>query len=62
MIKPTRTIILDNDILEILHNEFLAKKPYLIRMINFNNESYEIRADEDDLYRLYDILGKILSE
>lgn len=43
------TITYKDDIIEILHNENLDKKPYLLRFFNFHNERYEIRMDEDDL-------------
>lgn len=58
----SKILILEDDILEILHNDLLSNKPYLIRMTNFSNEVYEIRADEDDLVRLREILEKVLDE
>jgi hypothetical protein len=58
----SKILILEDDILEILHNDLLSKKPYLIRMTNFSNEFYELRADEDDLSRLYEILRNLLNE
>jgi len=58
----SKILILEDDILEIFHNDLLSNKPYLIRMTNFSNEVYEIRADKDDLVRLREILEKVLDE
>lgn len=57
-----RTIVLEKDIIEILYNENLKKKPYLLRFINYDNESYEIRADENDLRELTTIINDIFME
>ena len=54
------TILLENDIIEILYNENLSKNPYLIRLINFNNERYEIRASQEDLEELSAIIDDII--
>lgn len=54
-----KTIILENDIIEILYNKNLTNKPYLLRLINYNNELYEMRADADDLKKLRDIISDI---
>lgn len=58
----SKILIFEDDILEIFHNDLLSNKPYLIRMTNFSNEVYEIRADEDDLARLHEMLEKVLDE
>lgn len=57
-----RTIVLERDIIEILYNENLKKKPYLLRFINYNNELYEMRADENDLRELTTIINDIFLE
>ena len=54
-----KTIVLEHDIVEILYNENLSKKPYLFRLVNYNNELYEMRADENDLKELRDIINDI---
>jgi hypothetical protein len=54
-----KTIILENDIIEILYNKNLTNKPYLLRLVNYNNELYEMRADADDLKKLRDIISDI---
>lgn len=56
-----KTIILENDIIEILYNKNLTNKPYLLRLISYNNELYEMRADADDLKKLRDIINDIFS-
>lgn len=58
----SKILIFEDDVLEIFYNELLSKKPYLIRMTNFSNEVYELRADEEDLSRLYKILEKVLDD
>lgn len=54
-----KTIVLENDIVEILYNENLSRKPYLLRLVNYNNELYEMRADENDLKELSSIINDI---
>ena len=56
------TIILDNDVIEILHNQHLSKNPYLIRLTNYDGERYSIRANHKDLEQLSDIIDKALGE
>ena len=58
----SKILILEDDILEIIHNTTLSKKPYLIRMINSSNDFYEIRADIDDISHLYHILDGVIGE
>lgn len=57
-----RTIVLEKDIIEILYNEHLKNKPYLLRFINYNNELYEMRADENELKELSAIIDDIFAE
>lgn len=54
-----KTIVLEHDIVEILYNENLSRQPYLFRLVNYNNELYEMRADENDLKELRDIINDI---
>ena len=60
--KKLNLIILDDDVIEILHNENLTKNPYLIRLYNYANEKYEIRASEDDLKEFAKIINDLLLE
>lgn len=60
--KKLNLIILDDDVIEILHNENLTKNPYLIRMYNYSNEKYEIRVSEDDLKEFAKIINDLLIE
>lgn len=57
-----KTIVLEHDIVEILYNENLSRKPYLFRLVNYNNELYEMRADDNDLKELRDIINTIFIE
>lgn len=57
-----KTIVLENDVIEILYNKNLKRKPYLLRLVNYNHELYEMRADENDLKELSLILENIVSE
>lgn len=49
------TIDLTDDVVEVLYNENL-KKPYMIRLTNFNNERYEMVLDRKDIEHLADFL------
>ena len=60
--KKLNLIILDDDVIEILHNENLTKNPYWIRLYNYANEKYEIRASEDDLKEFAKIINDLLLE
>lgn len=54
-----QTILLEDDIIDIFYNENLSSKPYLIRLYNYHEESYEIRADRSDLEELTTILSLV---
>lgn len=60
MSNKIQTIVLEDDIIEILHNHSLSKNPYLIRFTNYHNMTYEIRANENDIRELSEILNKIV--
>lgn len=52
-----RTIILEYDLIEVHHNPNLKKKPYLVRIFNYNNnDPQELRIDENELKQLHKIL------
>jgi hypothetical protein len=52
-----RTIELEYDLIEIHHNKNLKKKPYLVRVYNYNDsDPNELRLEEKDLKNLYAIL------
>jgi hypothetical protein len=57
-----QTIILDDNIIEILYNENLSKNPYLIRFFNYDNQTYEMRASEQELKQLSEILKNACSQ
>lgn len=54
--------MLEECVIEILYNEFLSKKPYLIRMANFEYGHYEFRADKDDLEKLLQLINEVDQE
>jgi hypothetical protein len=56
----TETLDLTNDIVEILHNPMLKYRPFLLRLINFNNEKYELRLDYGSLQELVNLLSNAL--
>lgn len=62
MNKPNNMIVLDQDAVEILANENLLYKPYLLRLTNYNNERYEMRLSGDDLKVLADFLNQFVEE
>lgn len=52
-----RNIELEYDLIEIHHNKILKKKPYLVRVYNYNDpDPNELRLEEKDLKDLYVIL------
>lgn len=59
MSNKLQTIILEDDIIEIFYNTNLSSKPYLIRLSNYHNMVYEIRADHSDIDELSTILSLI---
>lgn len=60
MSNKIQTIVLEDDIIEIFYNSTLSKNPYLIRLINYHNMRYELRASENDIQELATILNKIV--
>lgn len=59
MSNKLQTIILEDDIIEIFYNASLSNKPYLIRLSNYDNAVYEIRADYSDIDELSTVLSLI---
>lgn len=57
-----QTIIWEDDIIEIFYNANLANKPYLIRLSNYDNVVYEIRADNSDINELSTVLSLIVNQ
>ena len=51
-----RVIELEYDLIEIHHNTLLKKKPYLVRIYNWNNEPEELRLEQNEIDNLYNIL------
>ena len=62
MNRNPNIIVLDQDAVEILANENLLYKPYLLRLTNYNNERYEMRLSGDDLKVLADFLNQFVEE
>ena len=60
METKSKLIVLDQDAVEILANENLLYKPYLLRLTNYGNERYEMRLSGDDLKVLTDFLNNYL--
>lgn len=49
--------MLEFDLIEVHHNPNLKKKPYLVRVFNYNNnDPHELRLEESELKNLYKIL------
>jgi hypothetical protein len=58
-----RTIQLEYDLIEIHYNPILKKKPYLVKIYNWNNdEPEELRLEENELNNLYLMLNLILKQ
>jgi hypothetical protein len=61
MSNKLQTIILEDDIIEIFYNVNLSNKPYLIRLSNYDNVVYEIRANHSDIDELSTVLSLIFN-
>ena len=59
MSNRIQTILLEDDIIEIFFNANLSKKPYLIRLSNYDGMVYEIRATNSDIEELSTVLSLI---
>jgi hypothetical protein len=62
MNNKSERIVLDQDAAEILVNENLLYKPYLLRLTNYNHERYEMRLSGDDLKVLADFIYETIRE
>jgi hypothetical protein len=62
MNNKSERIVLDQDAAEILVNENLLYKPYLLRLTNYNHERYEMRLSGDDLKVLADFLNQFVED
>jgi hypothetical protein len=52
-----RVIELEYDLIEIHYNSLLQKKPYLVRIFNWNHsEPEELRLEANEIDNLYNIL------
>lgn len=56
------TLDLSNDMVDILHNPLLSHRPYLLRLTNFSNETYELRLDFGQINELYNFLGGYIKD
>lgn len=50
------TIGLSDDMVELLYNDNLRNKPYMVRLTNFSNERYEMVLSRKDMEHLADFL------
>lgn len=55
----TTYILTENDIIEILHNDLLKDRPYLIRFYNYDGEKYETRMNKEDIDFFIELLKDI---
>jgi hypothetical protein len=52
-----RTLNLEYDVIDIHYNELLKNKPYLVRVFSYNNtDPRELRLNEEEIDKLYQIL------
>lgn len=52
-------ILTNNDIVEILYNDMLKDRPYLLRFYNYHGEKYEIRMNQSDIDQFVEILTEL---
>jgi hypothetical protein len=53
---------LEDGLIEILHNPNITNNCYLIRLMNYSNERYEMRLSGDDLKGLADFIYRYLEK
>lgn len=58
MIK-THTIVLSDDTIELMYNDILSSRQYLIRLTGWNNY-YDIRISKDELQDLANNILKLI--
>jgi hypothetical protein len=51
-----RIIELEYDLIEIHYNRILKKRPYLVRIFNYDNEPEELRLEQNEIDNLYNVL------
>lgn len=51
-----RTIELEYDLIEIHYNPMLTKRPYLVRVFNWDKEPEELRLEKEQVDNLYQTL------
>jgi hypothetical protein len=52
-----RTLNLEYDVIDIHYNQLLKNKPYLVRVFSYNNtDPSELRLNEEEIDKLYQIL------
>lgn len=56
----TQYIVLEDNVISIMYNDILKKKPFLIRFNNYNNETYEIRVEKKDIEKLINELDILI--
>lgn len=57
----SKHIIFDDDVIEIMRNDFITNKCFLIRLAGWNN-TYEMRASEEELRQLSECLISFIKE
>lgn len=60
-IMRIETIGLSDDMVELLYNNNLRNKPYMVRLTNFSNEQYEMVLSRKDIEHLADFLKDFLN-
>lgn len=60
MIK-SQTLFFDDDTVELMKNDAVSSRPYLIRLTGWNNY-YDFRASEDDLKQLANSILNFIGE
>ena len=56
-----QVVVVDDGVFEILENELLSHKPYLLRIYSYNN-SLDIRITKQDLKELVKLINSTIEE
>lgn len=59
--NPSKILILQDNIVEVLHNDMLSNRPYLMRLTGWNTQ-YDFRASKEELENLAGFILSFIGE
>ena len=59
--NPSKMLILQDNIVEVLHNDMLSNRPYLMRLTGWNDR-YDFRVSKEELENLAEFILSFVGE